>query len=81
VFIVLDSIPSNGDPSQKGHPHSIVTLNKVAYHEANGKMEIEMQRYLDTFPFDYFVILRDVTALPETLSSTLRQFFERLAEE
>jgi midasin len=40
-----------------------------------------MRRYMDTFPFDYYVILRDIKALPETLSSTLQQFFERLAEQ
>ena len=29
--------------------------------------------YLDTFPFPYYILLRDVTALPRTLSNLLRQ--------
>jgi midasin len=56
-------------------------MNQVAYTMVNGRMELQMERYLDSFPFDYYVVLRSVEALPEVLSDTLRQFFERISEE
>ncbi len=34
------------------------------------------QRYLDTFPFPHYVLLRDIAALPRTLADLLRQWFE-----
>ncbi|EFJ21626.1 hypothetical protein SELMODRAFT_106863 [Selaginella moellendorffii] len=30
-------------------------------------------KYLDTFPFPYYVILKDIEALPRTLADLLRQ--------
>lgn len=29
--------------------------------------------YLDTFPFPYYILLRDIEALPRTLANLLRQ--------
>jgi len=40
-----------------------------------------LSRYLDTFPFETYVVLRDVSALPEVLSGVLRQWMERIAEQ
>ncbi|MEQ2169786.1 AAA ATPase midasin [Goodea atripinnis] len=36
----------------------------------------EIHSYMEKFPFPFYVILRDVNALPETLSDALRQWFE-----
>jgi hypothetical protein len=33
-------------------------------------------KYMDTFPFPYYVLLRDVSCLPRTLAGLLRQWFE-----
>ena len=44
-------------------------------------MELSMERYLDSFPFEYYVVLRDVETLPRVLADTLRVFFERVNEE
>ena len=35
--------------------------------------------YLDTFPFPYYLILRDMSALPNVLGDALRQWFELAA--
>lgn len=35
--------------------------------------------YLDSFPFPFYLILRDVAALPAVLSDALRQWFELAA--
>jgi len=33
-------------------------------------------KYLDTFPFPFYILLRDVQALPRTLAGLLRQWLE-----
>ncbi|TFY83880.1 hypothetical protein EWM64_g135 [Hericium alpestre] len=88
VFIVIDSLHSNtaaatgsSTTGEGAHNNSILSMNQVAYKNVDGKMELQMQRYLDSFPFEYYVVLRSVEALPEVLSSTLKQFFERISED
>ncbi|KAF8711008.1 ATPase, partial [Rhizoctonia solani] len=76
VFVVVDTPASNG--SQES---SIVSMLQPTIKMVNGKMDIQMERYLDSFPFRYFVVLRDVDALPSVLAGTLRQFFERISED
>jgi len=56
-------------------------MTKAEFKNVNGKMEMQLQKYLDSFPFEYYVVLRDVEALPDVLSETLKQFFERISEE
>ena len=84
VFLVIDSLKAPLDATQlptqpaAARP-SILDMQTVAYKEVNGEMKIEMERYLDTFPFEYYVVLRDVEALPEVLSETLRQWIARVS--
>lgn len=87
VFLVLDSLHQHvsrrkGDekPLESGlNDSSIISMNSVSYvNGPNGQMELKMERYLDTFPFEYYIILRDAEALPNVLGSTLRQFFEKV---
>ncbi|KAL1744525.1 hypothetical protein HDZ31DRAFT_82642 [Schizophyllum fasciatum] len=54
--------PSAGTTAGQ-QPGSIVTMDKAEFRN--------LQRYLDSFPFEYYVVLRDVEALPD-------QFFERV---
>ena len=85
VFIILDSLHSHvkaGTSSGGAVQNSILTMQQgVVGKNANGVMEVKMERYLDLFPFEYYVVLRDVEALPEILSGTLKQFFERISED
>jgi midasin len=85
VFVILDSLHSHvkvGTPSANAVQNSILTMQQgVVQKNANGVMEVKMERYLDLFPFEYYVVLRDVEALPEILSGTLKQFFERISED
>ncbi|CAE6509447.1 unnamed protein product [Rhizoctonia solani] len=78
VFVVVDAPARDGNESQES---SIVSMLQPTIKMVNGKMDIQMERYLDTFPFRYFVVLRDVDALPSVLAGTLRQFFERISED
>ncbi|CAG8520257.1 9216_t:CDS:2, partial [Racocetra fulgida] len=67
VFIIVDN---------KSEKDSITSMNQVKYKSVNGIMTLSMERYLNTFPFEYYVILRDINALPEILADTLRQYFK-----
>ncbi|KAI0822070.1 midasin [Trametes gibbosa] len=80
VFIVLDSLHANGAGAGGGGENSILSMNQVAYKMVDGRMDLQVERYLDTFPFEYYVVLRNVEALPDVLAGTLTQFFERVAE-
>ena len=95
VFIVLDALNTSSGVNAHAAPttasasssstaqSSILTLNQVSYRQSatTGQMELTMERYLDSFPFEYYVVLRDVEALPRVLADTLREFFERVSEE
>lgn len=93
VFIIIDSLhtsPNNvpaktdsGNGAAKGGANarpSILSMQTVEYKNVNGEMSLEMTRYLDTFPFEFFVVLRDVEALPGVLSDTLRQWMMRVSQ-
>ena len=81
VFIILDSLHSkDAVGASTAAQSSILSMNQVAYKEVNGKMDLAVTRYLDTFPFEYYVVVRDVEALPDVLAGTLKQFFERISE-
>jgi midasin len=87
VFVVVDSLHSRPPPSSAATSSappptgdsSILSMKSVSYAQsADGKLEMRVERYMDTFPFEYYVVLRDADALPDILSQTLRQFFERV---
>mmetsp|Transcript_7721 Transcript_7721/g.12594 ORF Transcript_7721/g.12594 Transcript_7721/m.12594 type:complete len:202 (-) Transcript_7721:69-674(-) len=63
VLLVVDS------PDPK---HSILKLRSVTY--PNGKLKIV--QYLEDFPFPFYIIMRDLSQLPEIVADTLKQWFE-----
>lgn len=63
AFIALDS-PRAGQ--------SLADMQTVSF--AGGKPVLS--RYLDAFPFPYYILLRDIAALPRTLADLLRQWFQ-----
>ncbi|KAE8602908.1 hypothetical protein XENTR_v10014171 [Xenopus tropicalis] len=65
IFIILDN-PTSKD--------SVMDIKVPIFTEA-GAMP-KMISYMEQFPFPFYIILRDVNALPETLSDALRQWFE-----
>ncbi|KAG2548684.1 hypothetical protein PVAP13_9KG211085 [Panicum virgatum] len=38
--------------------------------------ELKLKKYMDSFPFPYYVMLQNIEALPRTLADLLRQWFE-----
>jgi len=61
AFIALDN-PSN----------SLLDMQTVSF--VGGKPVFN--KYLDTFPFPYYIVLRDIAALPRTLADLLRQWIQ-----
>jgi midasin len=61
AFIVLDNAAN-----------SILDMQTVSF--VGGKPEFT--QYMDSFPFPFYIVLRDVAALPRTLADLLRQWFE-----
>lgn len=70
VYIIIDN------PDNK---HSILDI-RVPSFSADRK-SISMKSYLDSFPFPYYVIVRDLGQLPLVLSDAMRQWFELVNSE
>nr|KAJ3422092.1 hypothetical protein HK105_001196 [Polyrhizophydium stewartii] len=68
VFVVLDN---------RAEKDSILNMTNVSYDvdPATQRPTLKLNRYMDTFPFDYYVVVRDIERMPEVLAETLRQFF------
>ncbi|XP_022715201.1 midasin isoform X4 [Durio zibethinus] len=66
AFLILDSLQE-----------SIMDLQEVIpSQDKNNQFKISVSKYLDSFPFPYYVVLRNIEALPRTLADLLRQWFE-----
>ncbi|KAF8388344.1 hypothetical protein HHK36_027010 [Tetracentron sinense] len=61
TFLLLDS------PQE-----SIMDLMEVSTEDEG----IKLTKYLDSFPFPYYIVLKNIEALPRTLADLLRQWFE-----
>lgn len=72
VFVVVDGINSN---------ESILDMSQVSYvpDPVTGAMSLKVENYLDTFPFEFYVVVRNINELPEMLSLILRQYFSEVA--
>ena len=66
VFVIVDSV----------REHSILSLHRVQF--VNG--EVRTERYLDSFPFAYYLVVSDVRELPSVLAGALRQWFAESVE-
>ncbi|SCV04461.1 LAMI_0H16314g1_1 [Lachancea mirantina] len=71
VFVIVDGINSS---------QSIMDMSQVSYiPDQSGNLQLKVGKYLDTFPFEFYVVVRDISELPEMLSVILRQYFSELA--
>lgn len=74
VFVIIDSAKRDGSSS-------ILDMRQVNYvQDEFGNMKLKMEPYLDKFPFDFYVIVRDIRELPGVLSLVLRQYFAEVSE-
>ncbi|KAI9030532.1 hypothetical protein DFJ74DRAFT_473623 [Hyaloraphidium curvatum] len=72
LFVVIDN---------RLEKDSVLSMTNVSYSYVDGKPAIKFNRYMDTFPAEYYVVLRDIESLPSVLSSALRQFFMASASD
>lgn len=63
VFVVIDN-PKNKD--------SIFDIKHARFE--NGACKLDS--YMESFPFPYYVVLRDINQMPVVLGEALRQWFE-----
>jgi midasin len=68
VFVVLDN-PGKEDIFK-------MTLFEYQEDPKTNKKVMKLSNYMESFPFPFYIVIRDVTALPSTLSDALRQWFE-----
>ncbi|QPG72905.1 hypothetical protein FOA43_000208 [Brettanomyces nanus] len=70
VFVIIDCI---------NNQESILDMSQVTYEpDSNGQMQLQMNKYLDTFPFEYYVVVHNIKELPEMLALILRQYFSEI---
>lgn len=80
VFIVVDAA-AQSKASEAGTKQSILDLQTAEFaKDASGEMQLKMVKYLDTFPFGYYLIVRDIQELPGVLAGALRQWFSEVVE-
>ncbi|KAF2768629.1 midasin [Teratosphaeria nubilosa] len=81
VFIVVDSAGAQRAQTEGVPKQSILDLQTAEFVKvAAGEMQLKMVKYLDTFPFSYYLIVRDVHELPSVLAGALRQWFAEVVE-
>ncbi|XP_073036075.1 midasin-like isoform X3 [Primulina eburnea] len=65
AFLLLDSPKLN-------ESESIIDLKEFTYEGE----EIKESKYLNSFPFPFYVVMKNIEALPRALADLLRQWFE-----
>ena len=73
-FGVIDGNIPNEEKKKKD---SIVNMKEVSF--VNGKPK--MKQFIEDYPFPYYMVLEDMSSLPEILGDALRQWFEILAQQ
>ncbi|KAH8671889.1 hypothetical protein BGZ60DRAFT_514599 [Tricladium varicosporioides] len=76
VFVIVDDVKGK----KKGE--SVVDLKEAKFvkDEGTGRSEVKIVRYLDTFPFQYYIVVGDVKELPGVLATLLRQWFSEVVD-
>jgi len=71
VFVIVDSV----------REASILTLEGVRFErDENGGMALKMYKYLDSFPFGFYLVVSDIKELPGVLALALRQWLAEIVD-
>lgn len=95
VFIIVDAAGGGGgnttastgaEAKKHKNEQSITDLEKVEFVDQapaedgqSAPPKLVRRKYLDSFPFKYYLIVRDVRDLPEVLAEALRMWFAEVA--
>ena len=66
VFIIIDT---NDGTS------SVLERQSFSFGEDGSMLQIS---YMDTFPYPFYIVLRDINSMPQIIGDSLRQWFEML---
>ncbi|KKK12377.1 hypothetical protein ARAM_006103 [Aspergillus rambellii] len=74
VFIIVDAVKGS----------SILDLTQASFEpdleSGTGEMKLKMKRYIEGFPFPYYLVVRDVRELPAVLATALKQWFAEVVD-
>ena len=73
VMIIVEG--KKGEEKKK--KDSIVHMKEVSFE--NGKPK--MKHFIEDYPFPYYMVLEDMSSLPEVLGDALKQWFEIMAAQ
>ncbi|KAI9742560.1 MAG: hypothetical protein M1818_003700 [Claussenomyces sp. TS43310] len=76
VFVIVDDVKNK----KKGESVMDLKEAKFVKDEVTGASGVKIERYLDTFPFQYYLIVSDVQELPGVLATLLRQWFAEVVD-
>ncbi|KAF5012617.1 hypothetical protein FDECE_1350 [Fusarium decemcellulare] len=68
VFIIMDD-------TDKKKGDSVLELKEAKFVQDGGESRVVIERYLDTFPFQYYLIVHNLEELPSALAGLLRTWF------
>lgn len=68
VFIIMDD-------REKKQGDSVLELKEAKFVNEGGESRVVIERYLDTFPFQYYLIVHNLEELPSALAGLLRTWF------
>ncbi|KAK7422363.1 AAA ATPase midasin [Neonectria punicea] len=68
VFIIMDD-------TEKKKGDSVLELKEAKFVRDGGESRVVIERYLDTFPFQYYLIVHHLDELPSALAGLLRTWF------
>lgn len=72
IFVIVDALLKE---------ESIVDMSQAVFEEdEDGSSKLKIKRYLDGFPFPYYLVVSDVKELPNVLAQALRQWFAEVVE-
>ncbi|KAM0253891.1 hypothetical protein ACHAQJ_007123 [Trichoderma viride] len=72
VFIIMDD-------TGKKKGDSVLELKEAKFVNEGGESRVVIERYLDTFPFQYYLIVHNLEELPSALAGLLRTWFAEVA--
>ncbi|KAJ6263239.1 hypothetical protein Dda_1800 [Drechslerella dactyloides] len=89
IFVIIDAAAGGAAAAgqdaegikSKGSSSILDMKEAVFTDQGDGKgPKLQVNRYMDTFPFSYYLIIRRIEDLPGMLSTALRQWFSQAAE-
>ena len=82
VFVVVDAAARTDDGlGSEAQLQSIMDLQTAEFTtDESGEMKLLRRRYMDTFPFRWWIVVRGVKELPGVLATALRQWFAEVVD-